>query len=73
MALPVADIEKVSSNHVMHEIRGTQILDPITGEKIAVRLPQNVLVTREFLFPDDNDDEGNHTAKFARHGLRTPG
>ena len=60
-------------HHVMRELRGTQVLDPITGEKMAVRLPQHVLVSREFLFPDKDDDEGNKTAKFARHGLRTPG
>ena len=60
-------------NHVMKEIRGTQVLDPMTVEKVAVRLPQHVLVSREFLFPDKDDNEGKNTAKFARKGLRTPG
>jgi hypothetical protein len=60
-------------HHVMREIRGTQRLDPTTGEKVAIRLPQHCLVSREFLFPDDNDDVGLSTSKFPRRGLRTPG
>jgi hypothetical protein len=59
-------------NHVMKELRATQVLDPISGEKVAVRLPQHVFVLRELLSPDDTDKVGNSTSKAPRSGLLTP-
>lgn len=60
-------------NHVMKEIRGSQQFDTGTGQKIAVRLPQHVLVTRQFLYEDSRDEEGNKSSKFPRKSLRVPG
>jgi len=42
--------------NVMHELRVTQEYDFMTGEKKAYRLPQQVLVKRDFLI---NDKENN--------------
>lgn len=60
-------------HHIMKEIRGTQEYNQVTGEKIAVRLPQHVLVTRQLAYPDPDDDEGNNYSKFPRRGFRSPG
>jgi hypothetical protein len=38
----------------MHEIRATQQM--VNGQKIAKRLPQQVLVKRDFLFKPDNEE-----------------
>lgn len=60
-------------HHIMKEIRGTQEYNIATNEKVAVRLPQHVLVTRQLAFPDEEDKTGNNYSKFPRRGLSTPG
>lgn len=59
-------------HHVMKELRATQVMDPMTGEKVAVRLPQHIMVLRELLTPDMTDKEGEQTAKAPRSGILTP-
>jgi hypothetical protein len=44
---------------VMHELRVTQVYDPNTGTKTAVRLPQQILVKRDFLSDEQNRGEQN--------------
>lgn len=59
-------------HHVMKELRATQVLDISTGEKVAVRLPQHIMILRELLTPDDTDKVGDQTAKAPRSGVLTP-
>lgn len=59
-------------HHVMKELRATQVFDPMTGEKVAVRLPQHIMVLRELLTPDDTDKVGDSTAKAPRSGALPP-
>jgi hypothetical protein len=60
-------------HHVMKEVRATQVINHETGEKIAVRLPQHVMVLRELMYADETDDKGNKTTRFPRNGFVTPG
>lgn len=43
--------------HLMHELRATQQYNPATGEKITIRLPQQVLVKKDFIvrLPENRD------------------
>lgn len=59
-------------HHVMKELRASQVEDPFTGEKVAVRLPQHVMVLRELLYPDSKDEVGDQTAKMPRSGALSP-
>jgi hypothetical protein len=59
-------------HHVMKELRATQVFDPISGEKVAVRLPQHIMVLRELLVPDPDDKVGDATARQPRDGALPP-
>jgi len=59
-------------HHVMKELRATQVFDPQTGEKVAVRLPQHVMLLRELLVPDEGDKVGDQTARSPRSGVIGP-
>ena len=59
-------------HHVMKELRATQVVDPMTGEKIAVRLPQHIMCLRELLYPDTKDETGDQTSKMPRFGMLPP-
>lgn len=59
-------------HHVMKELRASQILDPMTGEKIAVRFPQHIMVVRELLYPETKDGDGDQTSKMPRSGILPP-
>jgi len=59
-------------HHVMKELRATQVFDIETGEKVAVRLPQHIMVLRQLLQPDDTDKVGDSTAKAPRNGVLPP-
>ena len=41
--------------NVLHEMRVSQEYDIATGQKIARRLPQQVLVRRDFLMQEDGN------------------
>jgi len=43
---------------LMHEIRATKAIDPLTGQNKAVRLPQQVLIRRDYLFLKKDDKDG---------------
>lgn len=45
-------------SNLLHELRVTQQYDPMTGQKKAIRLPQSVLVKRDFLF-NNSELEGH--------------
>jgi hypothetical protein len=59
-------------SQVMKELRASQVFDPMTNEKIAVRLPQHLMVLRELLSQDDTDKIGNSTSKAPPAGVLTP-
>jgi len=59
-------------HHVMKELRATQVFDPATGEKVAVRLPQHIMVLRELLTADEDDKVGDQTSKQPRNGVLPP-
>lgn len=59
-------------HHIMKELRASQVFDPCTGEKVAVRLPQHILALRELLVPDEQDKVGDSTAKSPRKGILRP-
>jgi hypothetical protein len=56
----------------MKELRASQVLDPMTGEKVAVRFPQHIFVVRELLYPEVKDDTGDQTSKMPRSGVLPP-
>lgn len=59
---------------LIHEIRATKALDPITGQIIAVRLPQQVLIRRDYLFSHSGDKTGQSDAEAPRgSGNTVPG
>lgn len=58
-------------HHVMKEVRASQLLES-TGEKIAIRFPQHIMVTRTLLHPDSNDKVGDQTSKMPRTGIFPP-
>lgn len=58
-------------HHVMKELRATQVMDPMTGEKVAVRLPQHIMVLRELVVPDD-ENKGDDGARKPRNGALSP-
>ena len=45
--------------HLMHELRVTQEFDEATGEKVARRLPQQVLVKKDFLVRPQEKRDGS--------------
>jgi len=55
----------------MHEIRATKAQDFITKEIVAVRLPQSVLIRRDYLFTHPADDKGQQDIRFPRSGGNT--
>ena len=59
-------------HHVMKELRASQAVDPITGEKVAIRFPQHIMVLRELLYPDVKDDKEDKTSKMPRSGILPP-
>jgi len=61
-----------SVHHVMKELRASQAVDPVTGEKVAIRFPQHIMVTRTLLYPDTTDENGDKTSKMPRNGILPP-
>lgn len=59
-------------HHVMKELRASQVFDPMTGEKVAVRFPQHIMCVRELLYPEVKDDTGDQTSKMPRSGMLPP-
>lgn len=54
---------------LLHEIRATKAAKPGTrNEKIAVRLPQQVLIRRDYLFTHPSDTDGGNTTRAPRDG-----
>ena len=48
--------------HMMHELRASQELDEATGEKVARRLPQQVLVRKDFIVRPQANIDGTEGA-----------
>jgi hypothetical protein len=51
---------------LLHEIRVTKDIDPITGDTKLVRMPHAVLLQREYIFENENRDETKPDARDAR-------
>lgn len=54
--------------HLVHEVRATKTEDPIDGEVKAVRLPQQVLLRRDYLVENKSDSTGSKSGNFPRSG-----
>ena len=53
---------------LIHEIRATKAVDPMTGIKKAIRLPQQVLIRRDYMFLRNDDKDGKGTIQSPRSG-----
>ena len=53
---------------LLHEIRATKAIDPMTGQSKAIRLPQQVLIMRDYLFKRKDDKDGLGTTSTPRSG-----
>lgn len=53
---------------LLHEIRATKALNRETNEVEAIRLPQMVLIRRDYLFKHPADDKGEPDTQFPRSG-----
>jgi hypothetical protein len=53
---------------LLHEIRATKAIDHATGLNKAVRLPQQVLIMRDYLFLNRKDKDGLGTTSTPRSG-----
>lgn len=57
---------------LLHEIRATKAMDPTTGTITAIRLPQQVMIRRDYLFSDPNDKVALNTQPSPRSGGNVP-
>lgn len=53
---------------LIHEIRATKAQNIVTGEVMAIRLPQAVLIRRDYLFAHPGDDKGQQDTRSPRSG-----
>jgi hypothetical protein len=60
-------------DQMLHELRATKGINRETGALQAIRLPQQVLMKRDYLYADKNDHEGEQSSRAPRSGtLVTP-